>query len=150
MDDEKRTLSVLDVIGAYSAALAAGEPERMAALFADDYELDLVYRDAFASDALSGEQPEAFWASWFASFPEMDYHVIRTVAAEKIVFTQWEFTGVNSGPLAPPIFDREIEPTGRTVRFRGVSVYEIEDGLIRQETTYIDLGTLLVELDIML
>ena len=32
--------------------------------------------------------------------------------------------------------------------FRGVSVYEIAAGLIQRETTYLDLATLLVELEV--
>ena len=44
------------------------------------------------------------------------------------------------------IFERGLEPTGRTVRFRGVSVYDVSDGLIQREAMYIDLATLMVEL----
>ena len=38
------------------------------------------------------------------------------------------------------------QPTGREVRLRGVSIYDIIRGLIQRETIYIDNATLLVEL----
>jgi steroid delta-isomerase-like uncharacterized protein len=140
----------LDLISRYVRSFAERDATGMDALRADDYRLDLVHRDAFVSDPLTAEQTRRFWPSWFASFPDMDYHVHRTLAAEPVALTQWTFTGTNDGPLTPPVFDRHIEATGRTVRLRGATVYEVRDGLIRRETTYIDLGSLLVELGITL
>ena len=78
----------------------------------------------------------------------MDFEVTRTIAAEKVVVTQWVFTGTNSGPLESPIFESRREPTDRTIRFRGVSIYDVRGGLIQRETTYMDLATLMVELGV--
>ena len=84
---------------------------------------------------------------WFAGFPGgYDYEVTRTVAAEDVVVTQWTFTGDNTGPVEPPIIvEEKLEPTGRTIQLRGISVYDVADGLITRETLYIDYATLLVE-----
>jgi hypothetical protein len=41
-----------------------------------------------------------------------------------------------------------VEPTGKTIRLRGVSVYDIQDELISKETMYIDFATLWVELGV--
>ena len=78
----------------------------------------------------------------------MDFEVTRTIAADDVVFTQWIFTGTHTALLVPPIFQKSVTPTGRTIRFRGVSVYDLADGLIQRETTYLDLATLLVELEL--
>jgi steroid delta-isomerase-like uncharacterized protein len=134
----------------YLAALAAGDSDSMDAFRATDYVLDLVQRDAFEQGALSHEEARAFWPSWFASFPEMDNQVTRTVAAETVVVTQWVFMGTNSGPLTAPVFGSDIEPTGKTIRFRGVSIYDVQDGLILRETLYMDLATMFVELGVTL
>ena len=72
----------------------------------------------------------------------------RTIASETVVVLQWTFTGVHSQPIQPPIFAEPLEPTGRAISFRGVSVYDVEAALIRRETTYIDLATLFVELGV--
>ena len=149
-DPESNGLSALEVIDRYATALAVGDSAAMNALRAEDYVLDLVQRDAFEQDTLSHEETRAFWPSWFASFPEMDYEVTRTIAAEAVVVCQWTFLGTNSGPLTAPVFGRDLDPTGRTIRIRGVSVYDLDGGLIAHEALYIDLATLLVELGVTL
>jgi predicted ester cyclase len=122
----------------------------MAAFRAGDYVLDLVPRDAFEQGALSHEETKAFWPSWFVSFPEMDYQVTRTIVAETVVVCQWVFLGTNSGPLTKPVFGRNMEATGKTIRLRGVSIFDVEQGLIVHEALYLDLATLLVELGVTL
>jgi steroid delta-isomerase-like uncharacterized protein len=141
-------LSALEITSQYVAALAAADTDRMNALRSPDYVLDFVYGDASESGPLSLEETRDFWPSWLAGFPEMDYEVTRTIAAKDVVVTQWTFTGTNSEPFGPAIFEQLSAPTGRTIMFRGVSIYDISDGLIQHETTYMDLATLMVELGI--
>lgn len=146
--DAMERLSALGVVSEYAAALAARDSEQMDSLRSSDFVLDFVYGDAFDDGPLSVEETKKFWPAWFAGFPEMDYEVTRTVAAEEVVVTQWIFSGTHSGPLAAPIFEKRREPTNRTIRFRGVSIYDVRDGLIQRETTYMDLATLIVELGV--
>lgn len=140
----------LEVTAQYVAALAAGDTERMNSLRTADFQLDFVYGDAFASEPLSSEETKQFWPTWLVGFPEMDYEVTRTIAAEEVVVTQWIFTGTHEKPVGPPIFDPPVEPTGRTIMFRGVSIYDVSGGLIKRETAYIDLATIMVELGVQL
>jgi predicted ester cyclase len=140
----------LEAVSGYVSALAAGDSEGMDAFRAPDYLLDLVQRDAFEQGSLSHQETRAFWPSWFASFPDMDYQVTRTIAADAVVVTQWVFMGTNIGPLTAPVFGRDLEPTGRTIRLRGVSIYDVHEGLVRHETLYLDLATLFVELGVSL
>jgi steroid delta-isomerase-like uncharacterized protein len=143
-------MSSLEVTAQYVAALAAGDTERMNTLRTADFELDFVYGDAFASEPLSSEETKQFWPTWLVGFTEIDYEVTRTIAADEVVVTQWVFTGTHNKPLGPPIFDPPVEPTGRTIMFRGVSIYDISGGLIKRETAYIDLATIMVELGVQL
>jgi predicted ester cyclase len=136
----------LDVISNYVAALAARDGKRMHSFRSPDFVLDFVHGDAFEDGPLSAENTDNFWPAWFAGFPEMDFEVTRTIAAEDVVVTQWIFTGTHNGRIEPPIFSQGLEPTGRTIRFRGVSVYDVSHGLIQREMLYIDLATLMVEL----
>jgi predicted ester cyclase len=140
--------TALDVISEYVAALATGDSERMNSLRSPDFVLDFVHGDAFEDGPLSVTETEQFWPCWFAGFPEMDFEVTRTIAGDEVVVIQWIFTGTNSGPLEPPIFENRREPTGTTIRFRGVSIYDVNDGLIQRETMYMDLATLMVELGV--
>ena len=144
------SLTSLDVVTGYLTALAAGDSGGMDAFRTEDYVLDLVQQDAFEEDALSHEETRAFWPSWFASFPEMDYQVTRTIVAETVVVSQWVFIGTNSGRLTAPVFGSDMEPTGKTIQFRGVSIFDVQQGLIVRETLYMDLATLYVELGLTL
>jgi steroid delta-isomerase-like uncharacterized protein len=142
------TKTALDIISEYSVALASGNSNQMNDLRAPDFELDFVQRDAFDNSPLSNQETRTFWPDWFSAFPQRDYHVTRTVAAEEVIVTQWAFSGTHLGPLSHPIFGSPIEATGKTICFRGISVYDVRDGLIQRETTYMDLSTLFVELDV--
>ena len=62
--------------------------------------------------------------------------------------TQWIFTGTQTGTLGTPVFDTPVEASGKTIRLRGSSVYDIGEGLIQKETMYIDFATLWVELGV--
>jgi len=78
----------------------------------------------------------------------LDYEVSCTLAAEDVVATQWAFTATNSRPVSPPIVPIDMEATGRTVKIRGATFYDVNDGLIERETMYTDLSTLFVELGV--
>ena len=140
--------TALDVTAEYVAALAARDSVGMNALRSPDFVLDFVHGDASESSPLSNDDTRQFWSAWFVAFPELDFQVTRTVAAESVVVTQWTFTGTNSGPLPPLGIDGGPTSAGKTVRLRGLSVFDIDQGLIRQETAYIDLATLMVELGV--
>lgn len=142
--------TALAVADAYVAAMATGDTAAMDSLRSDDFILDWVHGDAFANKSLSAEETKSFWPSWLRAFPERDFEVTRTIAAQNVVVTQWIFTGVHTQPLEPPVFDPPLAQNGRTIRFRGVSFYDIQAGKIQRETTYLDLATLMVEMGVTL
>jgi steroid delta-isomerase-like uncharacterized protein len=146
--EARATPTSLEVVARYAAALAARDSASMSALRAPDFRLDYVHLDAFEGEPLSAQETESFWTAWFTGLPEMDFEITRTIAAETVVVAQWTFTGTNSGPLEPQVFGRPIEPTGRTVVLRGLSVYDVSEGLIQRETLYLDYATLWVELGV--
>ena len=138
----------LHVAAQYATALANQDSTTMNALRAPDYELDFVHLDAFAGKPQSADAQVVFWPAWFAAFPEMDFEITRIIAAESVVVVQWTFSGTNSAALEPAVFGRPIGATGRTIRLRGVGVYDVQEGLIRRETLYLDYATLWVELGV--
>lgn len=138
----------LDTVSGYVKALITGNSQEMHRFCSPDFVLDWVHGDAFEDKPLSIEETKLFWPAWFAGFPEMDYEITRTIAAETVVVTQWIFTGTHTSLLGPPVFNPPLEASGRTIRFRGVSVYDVKDKLIINETTYMDLATLMVELGV--
>jgi steroid delta-isomerase-like uncharacterized protein len=139
-------VSAFEVVSQLIAATAARDADTMKSLHAEDYVVDWVYGDAFEDPPTSAEESAAFWSVWFIGFEDVDYEVKRTIAADAVVVTEWVFTATHTGPLGPPVFEEQLEPTGRTIQFRGVTVYDVRGGLIQRETIYMDLATLLVEL----
>jgi steroid delta-isomerase-like uncharacterized protein len=140
----------LNIITKYISALRAGDINAMRKLRSQDFVLDWVHNDAFANYPATHDVTNQFWSAWFAAFPKMDYEITRTIAAENLVVTQWIFTGTHAGSLGTPVFPKPIEPTEKTIRLRGISVYDIQENLISKETMYIDLATLWVELGVTL
>ncbi len=138
----------IEVVSKYSAYLAARDIDGMSSLRSEDYSVDFVHLDAFGHSPLSAKRTGKLWSALFNSFPVLDLEVTRTMAAEEFVATEWIFTGSNSGPLEPPIINPPIEPTGKTIRIRGASFYDVRDGLIHRETLYMDLTTFFAELGI--
>jgi len=148
MKENTPNLPSLSLIRRYIVALQARDQSAMLALCAPDFILDWVHSDVFADHPLTHDKANQFWAAWFGGFSEMDFEITRTIAAQSVVVTQWVFTGTHTGPLGPPVFDPPEAPTGKTIRLRGISVYDIAAGLIHKETMYIDLATLYVELGV--
>ena len=148
LDEPSPENPALTTVSRYVAALTTGDTAEMDRLRGPAYVLDWVHGDAFEDGPLSADDIQKFWPAWLSGFPERDYEVTRTIAGESVVVTQWIFTGTHSRPLPPPIFHEALPPTERTIRLRGVSIYDIEAGLIQRETTYMDLATLMVELGV--
>lgn len=148
MPDQTFKPKSLQTIEKYAAALKARDTQRMQSLRASDFILDWVHSDAFEDKPLTHIETNRFWSVWFAGFSEVDFEVTRTIAAEAVVVLQWTFTGTHDGPLEAPLFDPPMAPTGRTIRLRGVSIYDLKDDLLQRETMYIDLATLWVELGV--
>ncbi len=142
------TPASLEVISQYLTALSMGDHNAMQALRHPDFILDWVHADAFADSPLTHDETNQFWPVWLGAFSEMDYEVTRTIASEEVVVVQWSFTGTQDGHLGPPISEPALEPSGKTICFRGISVYDVAENLIRKETMYIDLATLWVELGV--
>jgi steroid delta-isomerase-like uncharacterized protein len=136
----------LNIVSDYLKAIEDADVERMAALQTEDFTLDFVHHDAFVQEPFKKEEAIAFWAAWFSAFPEMDLHVTRTIVADPLVVTEWVFTGTHAGSLGAPVFENSIPPTGKTIRFRGVTIYELDRGQIRSVQMYLDMATVLVEL----
>lgn len=148
MTEYSSDLPSLALINNYVTALHQRNLDAMQNLCAPDFVLDWVHSDVFADSPLAQDKANQFWSVWFAAFSEMDYEVTRTIAAENVVVAQWIFTGTQTGPLSAPVFDPPQSPTGKTIRLRGISVYDIGGGLIQKETMYIDLATLYLELGV--
>ena len=138
----------IDLVGGYMQAMNIRNSDAMDALRSPDFYLDFVYDDAFQNQPLSGAATRDFWPAWFQAFPDGEFEVSRTIVAESVVVVQWTFSGTQTGDLGDPVSNPPLRSTGRIACFRGVSIYDVEQGLISRETTYLDLATVMVELGV--
>jgi len=148
MPKKQQIPASIHTIEKYVAALTDRDILIMQSLRAPGFVLDWVHADAFENKPLTHDETNQFWPTWFQGFPDLDFEVTRTIAAETVVVVQWIFTGTHNGPLGGSVFDPPLAPTGHTIRLRGVSVYDLQDELLLRETMYIDLATLWVELGV--
>jgi predicted ester cyclase len=149
-DDVKSRLdrTSLDIVAEYAEAICTSDSERMAACRMEGYQLDFVHRDASGGEPLTEREACQFWEAWFKAFPDMDFQVTRTILAETVAVTQWVFTAVNSGLITPPISEVVLEPTGKPIRFRGASIFDLNEGKIQHESMYVDFATIWAELGV--
>jgi steroid delta-isomerase-like uncharacterized protein len=138
----------LEVISAYVTAWNEGDNQKMVALRSPGFVMDFVHGDVFRDEPLSEDATREFWPAWFHAFPQGNFEVTRTIAAQNVIVTQWIFSGDHVRSLGNPIMSPELPPSGKSICFRGVSFYDIQDGSIQRETTYLDLATIMVELGV--
>jgi steroid delta-isomerase-like uncharacterized protein len=83
---------------------------------------------------------ERYVREFRAAFPDFHVTVEERLAGESVVMIEWTATGTHDGEfLGDPPTDREFEITG-------VSKILIEDGKVREERLYYDLGEMLEQL----
>jgi steroid delta-isomerase-like uncharacterized protein len=116
-------------VRSYFEAIAARDPEAIGRHWREDGIDDVVPLGVKRGRA----EIVAMFRELFAAAPDLDTTVSRVVAGEKQAAVEWRMRGTFSG--AP--FEG-IEPTGRPIDFRGLDLFEVEDGEIVANTGYYD------------
>jgi steroid delta-isomerase-like uncharacterized protein len=111
------------ILTAYGEAWSSGDAAQVAALYTED----AVREDIPTGITSRGRaEIEAFATGLFETDADVRLVVTDGFVGETWAVVEWTFTGTR-------------EETGGGVTFRGASVLELEDGLIRQESDYYDL-----------
>jgi steroid delta-isomerase-like uncharacterized protein len=111
------------ILAAYGEAWSSGDAAQVAALYTED----AVREDIPTGITSRGRaEIEAFATGLFETDADVRLVVTDGFVGETWAVVEWTFTGTR-------------EETGGGVTFRGASVLELEDGLIRQESDYYDL-----------
>jgi steroid delta-isomerase-like uncharacterized protein len=83
--------------------------------------------DASGNDPDFGVGREGFrrqWRLWQEAFPDLHFAIDEMIAEGDTVVARWTLTGTHRGPFLG------IEPTGRTIRVRGMSLDHLQDGVL--------------------
>ena len=110
------------VIERLVAAMNDHDLDRMVALFHPDYDSR---QPAHPGRAFTGrEQVRANWAAMFAGVPDFRAEVVRSVQDGEVNWSEWAWHGSRSD--------------GQPFEVRGVTLFEIRDGLIASGTLYVE------------
>ena len=80
----------------------------------------------------------------FTVFPDLTFETRRAYIRDNLVVQEWTARGTHLGKMSRA--GLEVEPTGKTVEYRGMDVIPIEGGLVARKDVYSDGVTLLRQL----
>ena len=80
----------------------------------------------------------------FAVFPDLSFEARSQYLRDDLVVQEWTARGTHEGPMSRS--GMTIQPTGRTVDYRGMDIIPIRDGLVARKDVYSDGVTLLRQL----
>ena len=80
----------------------------------------------------------------FTVFPDLQFETRRAYVRDNLVVQEWTARGTHLGMMSRS--GLEVEPTGKSVEYRGMDVIPIEDGLVARKDVYSDGVTLLRQL----
>jgi|SRR5436189_4705034 len=80
----------------------------------------------------------------FTVFPDLHFEGRRQYIREDLVVQEWMARGTHKGKMARG--GVEVEPTGKTVEYKGMDVIPMRDGLVARKDVYSDSITLLRQL----
>lgn len=109
------------------------------------FAVDVVVHDVPIGETYDGRDEFVQWVHRVReSFPdfEVDMETIEFVVSDDRVVSQWTVSGTHEGPLSG--FD--VDPTGNTVEFSGVTVYRLDGTQVTEAWWYYDTLTYLGQL----
>jgi steroid delta-isomerase-like uncharacterized protein len=132
------------VIEEADKALLAHDIDAYMALVAED----AVFRGPGGRDGREDRGRDAIRAivqSFEVAYPESHFEVVRRFVDGDTVITEYTSTATQSGPLTLATGET-VEPSGKTIVERQVSIDRVVDGKIVEETVYYDRHTVLEQL----
>lgn len=106
--------------------------------------------DAVLTDTGSGQTfrgadgVEQYNKAWAVGFPDGKVTVDRVIEAGDLVVVEFTGSGTHTGPLVGP--GGTIPATGRSVTLHLCDIYEMRDGKVQSQRTYLDSGSLMAQL----
>jgi len=80
----------------------------------------------------------------FTVFPDLEFETRRQYIRDGLVVQEWTARGTHLGKMSRA--GLQVEPTGRTVEYRGMDVIPLHDGKVARKDVYSDGVTLLRQL----
>jgi steroid delta-isomerase-like uncharacterized protein len=107
----------------FTDILSQGKFEVASEIYAKDFVNHETTRD------LGLDESQAVDHGWRAAFPDLELTIEREIAEGDFVTVVWRGRGTNTGTR------NGLNATGKTAEGRGISIFRVEDGRIKEEWT---------------
>jgi steroid delta-isomerase-like uncharacterized protein len=108
---------------------------------------DMVFENHTAGESAQGDQVRAHVAAIFEAWPDIHFEGRRRYVRDALVVQEWTATATHV--RATTRGGRTLEPTGRTITWRGMDVIPFENGLVKRKDVYSDSVAVLRQLGLM-
>src|SRR5262245_18951230 len=118
--------SNLEILGRYSARMAAGDYDAVYEVFAPDFVSHVTARvtpEAVGTDIRPQER--VFWETARRAFPDMQFRADLLIASGRPVVSNWTLTGTHSGEAY-----YDVPASGRRVTINGTAILRLRDGKV--------------------
>jgi steroid delta-isomerase-like uncharacterized protein len=130
-----------DLIDRYNDAWNKHDVDAIVAMHTEDS----VFENHVTGDVNVGrEQIGVAIRGIFSVFPDLSFEGRRQYIREDLVVQEWTARGTHEGTMTRGGVG--VEPTGKTVEYKGMDVIPIRDGLVARKDVYSDSITLLRQL----
>ena len=120
------------VIQRYNAAWNAHDLDAIMSMHAPD----MTFENHTAGESARGEEVRRHVAKIFETWPDIRFETRRLYARDGVVTQEWTATATHGNTMRRG--DLVAEPTGKSIRWRGVDVIPFENGLVKRKDVYSD------------
>jgi steroid delta-isomerase-like uncharacterized protein len=114
-------------------------------LIKDVFAPEIVAQTSTFPEEIVGHEGIINWVKFArTAFPDMNMTFDEIIAKGNKIAATFTVTGTNTGPLVLP--EGELPPTGKEVRFRGIGIDYVENGLIVKELVVYNLLEMMMQL----
>lgn len=126
------------------AAWSNHDPEAFANLFAENFS----WIDSTSPNPIqTKEGAREYVKAWLTAFPDMGIKQVRRIIDNGWLAAEVEFTGTNTGTLI--MGDKQIPPTGKQVKGKGVYFAHIDNGKTIEFRSFPDIAGMMMQLGLM-
>ena len=132
MADADTAVALEQTIGAYNEAWNAHDLDAIMSMHAPD----MTFENHTAGESAQGEEVRRHIGSIFETWPDIEFETRRLYVRDGVVAQEWTATATHRSAMRRG--DLVAEPTGKSVKWRGVDVIPFENGLVKRKDVYSD------------